>query len=282
VAYESATADLHDVNLIDSFHLEACGETAVNYNRDLEIFPVLNRILTRILGASPPYNSPTDMGVNRAGFGIVDDVVVREAARQEVIRRFFRCLCEYALGFASRETVQRVDLLMKELGVTPEDRPVVLPARDAAREAECSGKGHGSTFCGAALLLADGRIVKGKNSPLLHAASSLLLNALKSLAEIPDRIPLLPSSILESISHLKSHIGKKTISLDVEETLVALAISATNNPSALLAVEKLAALRGCEVHMTHIPTPGDEAGLRQLGVNLTSDPNFSSKSLFTP
>jgi uncharacterized protein (UPF0371 family) len=280
VAYEAATADLHDVNMIDPFHLEAYGGTAVNYNRDIGVFPVLTRILARILGASSIYRSPTDMGVNRARCGIVDDDVVRQAAVQEVIRRYFRYVCEYALGFPSRETVERAELLMRDLGATPEDRPVVRPAREAASEAEHSGKGHGGTYCGAAMALADGTLVVGKNSPVMHAASSLLLNALKTLAEIPDRIPLLPPSILESIARLKSRVGQKSASLDLEETLIALSISATMDPSAELAVDKLPELRGCEVHMTHIPTPGDEAGLRRLGVNLTSDPNFSTKSLF--
>jgi uncharacterized protein (UPF0371 family) len=279
VAYESATADLRDVNMIDSFHLEAYGEKTVNYNRDIDAFPLVSRILTRILG-EPLYRSPTDMGVNRAGFGIVDDAVLREAALQEIVRRYFRYACEYALGLASKETLQRAELIMRELGAKPEDRPVVPHARAAARAAERSGKGHAGICCGAAMLLADGRLVVGKNSPVMHAASSLLLNALKTLAEIPDRLPILAPSILESIARLKSHIGQRSASLDLEETLIALAISATTNPSAQLAADRLPELRGCEVHMTHIPTPGDEAGLRRLGVNLTSDPNFSSKSLF--
>jgi uncharacterized protein (UPF0371 family) len=280
VAYEAATADLGDVNMIDSFHLEACGETTVNYNRDIQAFPLVSRILARIRGGEPLYRSPTDMGVNRAGFGIVDDAVVRKAAVQEVIRRYFRCACEYAVGVATKETVQRAELLMRDLGATPEDRSVVGPAREAAAQAESLGKGHERIYCGAALELADGCMVVGKNSPVLHAGSSLLLHALKRLAEIPDRIPLLSDALLESIARLKAHVGEKAASLDVEETLIALAVSATTNPAAQLAVDKLEELRGCEVHMTHIPTPGDEAGLRHLGVNLTSDPSFSTKSLF--
>jgi uncharacterized protein (UPF0371 family) len=279
VAYEAATADLRDVNMVDSFHLEAYGETTVNYNRDIDAFPLLSRILTRILG-EPLYRSPTDMGVNRAGFGIVDDQAVRDAAVQEIIRRYFRYACEYALGFASKETAQRAELIMRDIGAKPEDRPVVGLARETALGSERAGKGHGGISCGAALRLADGRMVEGKNSPIMHAASSLLLNALKTLAEIPDRIPLLAPSIIESIAQLKAHMGQRTASLDLEETLIALGISATTNPSAQLGVEKLKELRGCEAHMTHIPTPGDEAGLRRLGINVTSDANFSSKSLF--
>ena len=281
VAYEAATADLGDVNMIDSFHLEAYGETAVNYNRDMQAFPVLSRILARILEDGSVYRSPTDMGVNRAGFGIVDDAVVQRASVQEVIRRYFRCLCEYAIGAATKETVQRAELLMKGMGATVTDRPVVAPARAAAAEAETSsGKGHDRIYCGAAMRLPDGSVVVGKNSPLMHAGSAVLLHALKRLAEVPERIPLLSDTLLESITSLKARVGERAASLDVEETLIALAISATTNPAAQLAIDKLPELKGCEVHMTHIPTPGDEAGLRRLGVNLTSDPSFSSKSLF--
>ncbi len=280
VAYEAATADLHDVNMIDSFHLEAYGEKTVNYNRDIEAFPLLSRILARIREDGAPYRSPTDMGVNRASVGIVDDEVVRAAAVQEVIRRHFRYTCEYAVGFASRETVQRAELIMRDLGAAPEQRPVVGPARAAAIDAERAGKGHQGIHCGAALQLADGRVVTGKNSLLFHASSSLILNAVKLLSEIPDRIPLLTSTIIDSVTQLKGRVGEKAASLDLEETLIALAISATTNPAAQLAVERLGELKGCEVHMTHMPTPGDEAGLRRLGMNLTSDPNFASKSLF--
>jgi len=220
------------------------------------------------------------MGVNRAGAGIVDDDAVRAAAVQEVIRRYFRYSCEYALGLAGKETVQRAELLMRDLGAKPEDRAVVEPARGIAARAEAEGKGHQGISCGAAMVLRGGQLVTGRNSPLMHAASSLALNALKELTGIPDAIPLLPPSILESIARLKSRLGQRSASLDLEETLTALGISATTNPAAQLAVDKLTDLRGCEAHMTHIPTPGDEAGLRRLGVNLTSDPSFSSKSLF--
>jgi uncharacterized protein (UPF0371 family) len=281
-AYEAATADIADVNMIDPFHLEACGEAAVNYNRDIQAYPLLTRILSRILDGETLYRSPTDMGVNRAGFGITDDDAVREAAIQEVIRRYFRYASEYALGLTTRETVQRVELLLSDLNAEPEDRPVVEPARQAAIEAERNGKGHDGVYCGAALHLRDGRVVTGKNSPLMHAASSLLLNALKTLAEIPDRMPLLAPSILESIAHLKAHTGSRSPSLSLEETLIALGISATTNPAAQLAIERLEDLKGCEMHLTHMPTPGDEGGLRRLGVNVTSDPNFASKSLFIP
>jgi uncharacterized protein (UPF0371 family) len=281
MAYEAATADIKDFNIIDSFHLEAYNEKAVNYNRDVEVFPVLKRIIEKITGEPSFYKSPTDMGVNRAGFGIIDDDAVRAASVQEIIRRYFRYACEYAIGFADKDTVQRVELLLEYLGAKPEDRIVVKPARQAAMEAEKKGKGNEGIFCGAAIELADGIIVTGKNSPLMHAASALVLNAVRHLANIPDTMHLLPPNIMESISHFKKDVLKgKMVSLDLEETLIALSISATVNPAAQLAVEKLKELSGCEVHMTHMPTPGDEAGLRKLGVNLTSDPYFATKNLF--
>ena len=281
VAYEAATADIKDFNLIDPFHLEAYGQIAVNYNRDVEIFPVLKRILEKITEGSSFYKSPTDMGVNRAGFAITDDEVAREAAKQEVIRRYFRYRCEYVMGFNDKETVQRVELFIKDFNLEPEDRRVVDPARQAAREAQEKEKGNEGIYCGAAIELKDGTIITGSNSPLMHAASSLVLHAIKHLADIPDKIQLLPAYITDSVRNLKTEIlNEKTISLDLEETLIALSIGAMTNPAAQLAIEKIKELRNCEVHMTHIPAPGDEAGLRRLGVNLTSDPDFSTKDLF--
>jgi uncharacterized protein (UPF0371 family) len=281
VAYEAATADIKDFNLIDPFHLETYAQVAVNYNRDVEIFPVLRRILEKITGGEPFYKSPTDMGVNRAGFAILDDGITQEEAKQEIIRRYFRYLCEYTVGLTDKETVQRVELLVEYFNLQPESRKVVLPAREAAARAQKENRGNEGIFCGAAIALKDGAIVTGSNSPLLHAASSLVLNAIKQLAGIPEKIKLLPDYIMNSVRSLKTEIlDEKTVSLDLEETLIALTVSATTNPAAQLAMEKLKELRSCEVHMTHIPTPGDEAGLRRLGVNLTSDPNFSTKNLF--
>ncbi|MFY9398573.1 MAG: DUF1846 domain-containing protein [Desulfomonilia bacterium] len=282
IAYEAATADIRDFNLIDPFHLEAYGETAVNYNRDVEVFPVLRRILEKITGCDSFYKSPTDMGVNRAGFAIMDDDLVREASRQEVIRRYFRYQCEYAMGFTDRDTVQRVELLLKDFGITPEYRSVVLPARQAAREAMSDAtRGNEGIYCGAAIELKDGTIITGSNSPMMHAASSLILRAIKHLAEIPPKLELLPTNIIESLRGFKTDIlGEKSVSLNLEEALVALSISATANPAARLALEKVRDLNGCEVHMTHIPTPGDDAGLRRIGVNVTSDPDFATNNLF--
>jgi len=278
-AYEAATADLRDVNLIDPFHLEAYGKTTVNYNRDIEVFPVVRSILERISGEAP-YRSPTDMGVNRAGFGICNDAVVSEAARQEVIRRYFRYSCEYVMGSADAEAAQRTERLMQELGLRPEDRKVVTPARQAAVEGAETGKGNMGIFCGAALELADGTIITGKNSPLMHAAASVILNAIKHLAGIPDKIHLLPPNVTQSIGTLKRDIlGRKTESMNLDETLIALSISSTSNPAAQAAMESLKELSGCEMHSTHIPTSGDEAGLKRLGVNVTSDPLFPTRNL---
>jgi len=282
VAYEAATADLHDVNLIDPFHLEAYNERAVNYNRDVEAFPLLRRILEKITGEQSLYRSPTDMGVNRAGFAIVDDESAAEAARQEIIRRYFRYACEYAMGAEEEGSVQRVEVLMKELDLRPEQRAVVGPSRQAAVAAETQAdKGHKGVFCGAAVQLPDGAVVVGRNSPLMHAAPSLVLNAVKRLAGIPDSLHLLSPNLIESIADLKENIlHGKTISLDLEEMLIALSISSTTNPTARLAMDQLRKLAGCEVHLTHIPAPGDEKGLRRLGVNLTCDPCFATNKLF--
>jgi uncharacterized protein (UPF0371 family) len=281
VAYEAATADIGDFNLIDPFHLDAYSQPAVNYNRDVEIFPVLRRILKKLTGEESVFRSPTDMGVNRASSGITNPEAVIEASKQEIIRRYFRYSCEYVMGFVESDTVQRAELLMKELNVKPEQRRVVEPARQAAKEARERRKGNKGIFCGAAIELKDGSILTGKNSPLMHAASSLVLNAVKKLAGIPDEIHLLSPNIIESISNLKENILKsKSLSLDLEETLISISISAPTNPAAQLALKKLKELEGCEVHLTHIPPPGDEAGLKRLGVNLTSEPNFSTKNLF--
>jgi len=282
VAYEAATADLGDYNQVDPFHLEAYKETAINYNRDVEIFPVVKHILRRIMGDDRVYKSPTDMGVNRAGFAITADDVVRRAATQEVVRRYFRYQCEYKMGLTGQETVDRVKLLMTELGCSETDRAVVLPARQAAEQARANGRGHDGMFCGAAIELADGRLVTGKNSALLHAASASVLNAIKALAGIPDNIHLLSGLVLQSVGAMKTEIlGGGQVSLNLEETLIALSVSAAANPMAQAALQQLKALHGCEMHLTHIPTPGDESGLRRLGVNLTCDPNFSSKFLQT-
>lgn len=284
VAYEAATADILDFNLVDPFHLAKYGEAAINYNRDVECFPILKLILTKILDKKanmPMYNSPTDMGVNRAGFGIVDDNIVQEAAKQELIRRYFRYNAEYVLGIEKKETVDRAALLMEEMDVKVTDRPVVEPARRAAEDAEKNGKGFAGIYCGAAIQLKDGRIITGKNSELMHSASSLVLNSVKVLANIPDEILLLSPHIISQISKLKEGmLNQEPESLDLEETLIALSISATTNHTAEIAMRKLLEIRGCEVHLTHVPPPGDGVGLKMLGVNFTTDGKFSSRNLF--
>lgn len=281
IAYEAATVDLKDVNLIDHHHLEAYNEKTVNYNRDIEAFPLVKRILEKITGEESFYKSPTDMGVNRAGFGIINDEVVQNAAHQEIIRRYFRCAMEFALGVVDLETLQRSEMIMKNIGASTEDRKVVNYARQAAYDAEKNGKGNEGIFVGASVELNDGTIITGKNSPLMHAVASLILNATKHLAGLPDNLQLLPPNIIKSLKYLKKNIlNGKVVSLDLEETLIALSISAISNPAALMALEKLKELEGCEVHVTHIPTRGDEGGLRKLGVRLTCDPDFSSKHLF--
>jgi len=281
VAYEAATADIRDFNLIDPFHMEAYGAMSVNYNRDVEVFPVLYRIMEKITGGESFYKSPTDMGVNRVGFAIIDDEVVREASKQEIVRRFFRYSCEYAMGFTDKETVQKAELFMKEFKLDPEHRGVVAPARQAAVDAQAANKGNEGIFCGASIELKDGTIITGNNSPLMHAATSLIIHAIKHLAGIPEQLALLPEYVTESVRNLKTRIlNESSVSLDLEEALIVLSVSTMTNPAAKLGLEKLKELRDCEVHMTHIPSPGDEAGLRRIGVNLTSDPSFATKNLF--
>ena len=219
MAYESATADLGDFNQVDPFHLEAYNKIAINYNRDVEIFPVVKKIMQRIMDEDVIYNSPTDMGVNKAGFAITDDNLVQYAAQQEMIRRHFRYSCEYAMGVAEKNTVQRAELLMKELNLSEIDRKVVGFARQASIEAQEKGKGNEGVFAGAALELKNNKIITGNNSPLMHAASALILNAIKELAGIPDNIHLLSPNILQSISKLKTEFyDKKVLSLNLEES----------------------------------------------------------------
>jgi uncharacterized protein (UPF0371 family) len=299
LAYEAATLDLKDFNLVDPFHLEATGESAVNYNRDVESFPILEAILERITGDPDPYRSPTEMGVNRAGFAIVDDEAARDAARQEVVRRYFRCACEYMMGAADREALDKIEHILGTLGISPEYRAVVPAARKAAELTRHSvegaagpaeegssawldaGRDSDAVRCGAALQLPDGRIVTGKNSRLLHAATAAVLNAAKALAGLPDPIHLLSPIVIESISRFKRDVlGRKSASLDVDEALIALSISAALNPMVQACLDRLPQLRGTQMHLTHLPTPGDEAGLRKLGVNLTSDPVYATKRLF--
>ena len=281
IAYEAATIDLADFNLVDPFHLEKYKEEAINYNRDVDAFPILRNIIHKITGSSDSYyNSPTDMGVNRAGFGIIDDEGTKDAARQEIIRRYFRHSLEFALGSGTKEEVERVRSIMDKAGVKAEDRLVVLPARKAAEDCEKKKKGNKGYYCGAAIELSDGKIITGKNSPLMHAVSAAIINAIKHLADIKDKIHILKPEVMSDLSTLKKDIlNMSSESMTLDEILVALSISAHTDSNGKEALSMLKELSGCELHGTHIPTPGDEAGLRRLGINFTTDA-IPSSSLF--
>ena len=265
LAYEAATADLNDVNMIDPFHLEAYGVTTVNYNRDVEAFPVLVAIFEKILGHCP-YKSPTDMGVNMAGNCIVNDEAVCQASRQEIIRRYYEALCDQKKGKTVDDALRKLDLLMKKAGVSPADRRVVAPALKRAEETGAPA---------AAMELPDGTIVTGKTSALLGASSALLLNALKALGGMHSDLHLISPAALDPIAHLKvAHLGNRNPRLHTDETLIALSISAATNPMAERAMEQLDKLRGCEVHSSVILSPVDERTFRRLGVNLTCEPQY--------
>ncbi len=265
LAYEAATADLNDVNMIDPFHLDAYGVTTVNYNRDVEAFPVLVAMFEKILGECP-YKSPTDMGVNMVGNCITDEDAVREASGQEIIRRYYNALCEVKKGKVFEDVVLKLEMLMKKVGVTTADRKVVAAALDKA--AATGGPA-------AAIELADGRIITGKTSELLGASSALLLNALKALGGMRDSLHLISPVVLDPIQHLKvDHLGNRNPRLHTDETLIALSISAATNPTAELAMEQLDALRGCDVHSTVMLSPVDEKTFKRLGINLTCEPQY--------
>ena len=272
LAYEAATADLNDVNMIDPFHLEAYGTTAVNYNRDIEIFPVLRAIFERIYDGFCPYKSPTDMGVNMAGYAIVDDAACCDASRAEIIRRYFKSACALREGLAEPSELQKQELLMHSLGISPEMRATVLPAR---RVAEATGEPA------TAIELPDGRVVTGKTSSLLGASSAALLNALKELAGIADEIKLISPVTIEPIQKLKlMHLGNRNPRLHTNEVLIALAISAANDPQAARAMDALAQLSGCEVHSSVILSQVDEDMFKRLGLNITYDPVYQTNCLY--
>ena len=267
LAYEAATADLSDVNMIDPFHLDAYGVTTVNYNRDVEAFPVLVAMFEKILGECP-YKSPTDMGVNMVGNCIVDDEAVRQASYQEIVRRYYAALCDAKQGKASEDVVFKLELLMKKVGVTPDIRRVVKPALERAEQT-----GMPAT----AIELPDGRIITGKTSDLLGASSALLLNALKALGEIPQDLHLISPVALDPIQHLKvDHLGNRNPRLHTDETLIALSISAATSPTAEYAMEQLSKLRGCDLHSSVILSSVDEQTFKRLGVNLTCEPRYKA------
>ena len=271
LAYEAATADLDDINMIDPFHLEAYGETTVNYNRDVEIFPVLNAILTRIYGESA-YKSPTDMGVNMAGYCITDDEACREASKQEIIRRYYAAACSLRQGLGTPEEVRKIELIMNSIGLSADDRPVVAKALEKAE------KTGGPAV---AIELPDGKIITGKTSSLLGASSACLMNALKYLAGIDKKLLLIAPGIIEPIQHLKvEHLGNHNPRLHTDELLIALSICAVTNPLVELAIDQLDKLRGCEAHSTVILSRVDENLFSKLGVNITYEPRYQAKKLY--
>ena len=266
LAYEAATADLNDVNMIDPFHLDAYGVTTVNYNRDVEAYPVLVAIFEKILGECP-YKSPTDMGVNMVGNCIVDDEAACYASRQEILRRYYVALCDLKQGKGREETVRKLELLMKKAGVQAEDRKVVAPALARAEETQDAA---------AAMELPDGTIVTGRTTDLLGASSALLLNALKKLAGLPDELHMISPLILDPIQHLKvDHLGNRNPRLHTDETLIALSICAATNPMAEMAMQQLHKLRGCDVHSSVILSVADERTFKRLGCNLTCEPRYA-------
>ena len=271
LAYEAATADLNDVNMIDPFHLEAYGKTTVNYNRDVEIFPVLNAMFQRIQGASP-YKSPTDMGVNMAGFAIVDDQVCQAASRMEILRRYYAGMADRTRGRCDDEVVRKLEIVMQQAGVTPEICPAVSACLQKAEE---TGAPAG------AMVLPDGSVVTGKTSSLLGASAALLLNALKAMAGIDHKLKLIPASVIEPISRLKTgNLGHRNPRLHSDEVLIALAISGLTNPLAAMVQEQLSSLRGCDAHFSVIISEEDEKLYKRLGINVTCQPRYEVKKLY--
>ena len=271
VAYEAATADLNDVNMIDPFHLEAYGKTTVNYNRDIEIFPVLNTMFEQILGESP-YKSPTDMGVNMAGNCIIDDDAVCAAANQEIIRRYYAALCNHTKGVGPADEAYKIGLLMKQNKLSTSDRKVVAIALD---KAEATGAPA------AAIELADGRILTGKTTNLLGACAAMLLNALKSLAKIPKEVDIIDAAVIEPIQKLKvESFGSNNPRLHTDEILIALSMSAVTNPTAKLAMAQLPKLKDTEAHATVILSETDTRTLKNLGIRLTTEPAYETDRLY--
>ena len=271
LAYEAATADLNDVNMIDPFHLEAYGKTTVNYNRDVEIFPVLNAMFQRIQGTSP-YKSPTDMGVNMAGFAIVDDQVCQAASRMEILRRYYAGMADRTRGRCDDEVVRKLEIVMQQAGVTPEICPAV---------AACLQKAEETGAPAGAMVLPDGSVVTGKTSSLLGASAALLLNALKAMAGIDHKLKLIPASVIEPISRLKTgNLGHRNPRLHSDEVLIALAISGLTNPLAAMVQEQLSSLRGCDAHFSVIISEEDEKLYKRLGINVTCQPRYEVKKLY--
>ncbi len=271
LAYEAATADLDDVNMIDPFHLEAYGVTTVNYNRDVEIYPVLAAMFKQIYGECP-YKSPTDMGVNMAGYCIVDDAACREASKQEIIRRWYATAVSVRQGLSEPAEARKIELIMNSMDIGPQNRPVVAAALARAEETGAPA---------VAIELPDGSIVTGKTSSLLGAASACLLNALKKLAGIDKKLLLIAPGVIQPIQHLKvEHLGNHNPRLHTDELLIALSICAVTNPMAAYAIDQLDKLRGCEAHSSVILSHVDEELFKKIGVNISFEPKYQAKKLF--
>lgn len=280
IAYEAATVDLKDVNMIDYFHFEKYNQIAVNYNRDLEMFPVVKRIIEKITGQESVFQSPTDMGVNRVGFGIIDDEVVKEASKQEIIRRGFTTECDYKKGLLDEEIINRMKLIMEDLALKKEDRVPVRPARDYANKLREKTENNEIPAV-IAFELQDGRIITGRTSCLMDSCSAAILNSIKALANISDEIFLLSPVILETIQNLKTkNLHSKITALDAREVLIALSMGAITNPTAQLAFDKLSMLEGVQAHSTVMLNKDDEQILRKLGIDVTYDPIYPSENLY--
>jgi len=272
LAYEAATADLNDVNAIDPYHLEAYGELAVNYNRDIEVFPIIKSIFARIMETDKVYKSPTGAGVNMAGYCITDDEAVREAAKQEIIRRYFKTWCNYKEGRLGINAVEKLDIIMKQLDIAPEYGLAVGPALEKYKYGKCPAM---------ALILPDGSVMTGRTTNILASTSSLVLNCVKKLANIPDEVHLIAPAVLEPMLMLKEKIlCDKNPLLSLNEVLNALSICAATNPSAEKCLYKLQDLKGCEAHSSHMISKADESALKKLGVNVTCTPEFPSDDLY--
>ncbi len=272
MAYEAATADLDDVNMIDPFHLEAYGKTTVNYNRDIEVFPVVKTILSRTSNVGSTYQSPTDMGVNMAGFCISDDEVCREAAKQEIIRRHFHTMVDYKLGRVDYQAVKKIEMIMSQLDISGDDRRVMAAALAKMQEKDAPAT---------AIELPGGRIVTGRETTLMKAPASALINAIKQMAGLADDLYLISPVVLEPIIKLKQlNLGAHSLTLNLEEVLICLSICAATNPTVEHAMNQLPKLRGCEAHASYIVPDGDEKTMRRLGLNLTCEPVFPSEDLY--
>ena len=281
IAYEAATADLKDFNMIDPFHLDAYGQTAVNYNRDVDAFPVLRRILHAITGSDEGYKSPTDMGVNRCGFAITDDEVCREAARQEIVRRYLIAECSYRKGTIEASTLERCKLLMEEVGASRYDRPVVAAAEEYADIKRAQNPERYENVVVSAMQLPDGTIVTGRSSRRMVATAAMVLNAIKKLAGIQDDMLIISPPIFESMSSTKAGILHDKSSLNLEEVIMALTLTKLVNPFAELALKEIPNLNGCIAHCTAILSDKDEQALRALGIDITSNPEFSNNNLYS-